>query len=108
MIRGIVLYTRLLDGNLDGVYTNNHPNTQARQLWERATLIREESTENFQVYNCVYQDLDNSEIVCRLTFTITNSIITAEWFLENNTNPTFRGEGFQMNENQIAISYWSL
>lgn len=106
--RGIVLYNIELNGNLNGVYTNNHPITNGRIFTETARLrdntLVEQGTEVI-VYDCFYFDV-NESVECTLTFRITNRIIDAFWQLPNQTAPIFTGQGFQMNERQIAISYW--
>jgi len=98
--RGIVLYNIELNGNLNGVYTNDHPITNNRIFTETARPRDNETN----VYDCFYFDAADGRVNCTLTFTITNGIYDAEWELENGF--IFRGRGFQMNDRQIAISYW--
>ncbi|WP_162127943.1 hypothetical protein [Flavobacterium phycosphaerae] len=105
--RGLVLYNLELDGNLNGVYTNNHPDLRGQIFTETArlrddTIIVDET--QIRVYDCFYFDAVDGSINCTLTFNITNRIITATWTL--NGRVIFTGEGFQMNDRQIAISYW--
>lgn len=105
--RGIVLYNIELNGNLNGVYTNDHPITNARIFTETARLINDTLIENetkVHEYDCFYFDAVDGRVNCTLTFRITNGIYNAEWVLENGY--IFRGQGFQMNDRQIAISYW--
>lgn len=105
--KGIVLYNIEADNNLNGVYTNNHPLTNNRIFAETARFIPDESSENgeteIRVYDCFYFDTEG-EIECTLTFSITNGIIDVVWSIGQRV--IFRGQGFQMNERQIAISYW--
>lgn len=107
--RGIVLYNIERNGNLNGVYTNNHPITNGRISTETARLrentLIEADTEVI-VYDCFYFDTVDGGIECTLTFRITNGIYGVEWHLQNQTNPIFIGEGFRMNDTQIVISYW--
>lgn len=110
-LRGIILYDIQLNGDLNGVYTNNHPDTQARLYTETARL-RQPFVQQYHelnmnngtmVYDCFYFDVDNQRVNCTLKFEITNSIIQATW--SDNTRILFTGEGYQMNERQIAITY---
>lgn len=107
--KGIVMYNIELDGNLNGVYTNNHPALSGRILTETARVRADSQPYNGEdgrfVYDSVYIDVDNSSVNCELVFTIQNRIIDAVWSLPNG-RVIFRGQGFQMNERQIAISYW--
>lgn len=65
-----------------------------------------EGTTEVHIYESLYFDLIEW-VHCTLTFRITNGVFAAEWRLLNN-EVIFRGEGFLMNERQIAISYWSV
>lgn len=105
--RGIVLYNIELDGNLNGVYTSNHPEMRARIFTETARLRDNTLIENkteVHIYDSFYFDAVDGRVNCTLTFRITNGIYNAEWVLENGF--IFVGQGFQMNERQIAVSYW--
>ena len=105
--KGIVLYNIERDGNLNGVYTNNDSNGNARIATETARLIDDSLVEGdteVHIYDCFYFNNDEG-INCTLTFRITNGIYRADWQLNDGT-PIFIGEGFQMNDRQIAISYW--
>jgi len=110
-LKGIVLYDIQLDGNLNGVYINDHPLTNGEILTETARFIqgdggfRGNGTMEFQ---CVWFDQVEGPISASLTFDITNGVIQAQWVIDGETNPTFSGYGFQMNERQIAISYWDV
>jgi hypothetical protein len=79
--RGIVLYNIERDGNLNGVYTNNHPITNGRIATETARLRDNTLVENeteVHVYDCFYFDAIDGGIECTLTFRITNGIYRAE------------------------------
>lgn len=103
-IGGIVLYNIERDGNLNGVYTNNHPITVARIFTEIARLRPGIALDApFRIYDSFYFDNEGGH-TCTLIFTITNGIYAAEWRLDNGI--VFSGEGYQMNDRQIAISYW--
>lgn len=107
--RGIVLYNIELNGNLNGVYTNNHPITNGRIFTETARLRGDtffEGNTEVRIYDCFYFDVVEGGVECTLTFRITNGIYRVEWHLPNQTTPIFIGEGFQMNDRQIVISYW--
>ena len=107
--RGIVLYNIELDGNLNGIYTNNHPVTNGRIFTETARLTDDtlvEGETEVHIYECFYFDAVDSGVECTLTFRITNRIIKAAWQMRDQESPLFIGEGFQMNDHQIAINYW--
>ena len=108
--RGIVLYDMQLDGNLNGVYTNDHRELSGRILTETARVkLNSEPFEGMDgtfEYDAVYIDVDNTFVNCDLTLIVRNRIIKAEWRLQNQTGIIFRGEGFVMNDRQIALSYW--
>ncbi len=110
-IKGIVLYNIELEGNLNGVYTNNHSEMMARIFTETARLTENALIENgteVHIYDSFYFDAIDGRVNCTLTFRITNGIYNAEWRLLDEENPLFIGEGFLMNERQIAISYRSV
>jgi len=107
--RGIILYTIELDGNLNGVYTNNHPQTRGQIFTETARLNNHTFDENgteIIVYDSVYFDPVDNRVDCSLTFRISNRIYEATWVLENGF--VFTGQGFRMNDRQIAIIYWNI
>lgn len=106
--RGIILYDIQLNENLNGVYTNNHtPNSEL--FTETARFLADESTGDFRngrkIYESFYFDFEAGRVNARLVFTITNGIINAEWFINDEADATFIGQGYQMNQRQIAISY---
>lgn len=103
--RGIVLYDIQRNGFLNGVYSNNHPATEGRIFTETARLrpgIAEDAP--VRIYDSFYFDIEGGH-ECVLTFTITDGVYVAEWRLDNGRT-IFIGEGFLMNDRQIAISYW--
>lgn len=105
--RGIVLYDIERNGFLNGVYSNNHPVATGRIFTETARLVDDtlvEGTTEVHIYESLYFDL-TEWVHCRLTFRITNGVYVAEWRLPND-EVIFRGEGFLMNDRQIAITYW--
>lgn len=105
--RGIILYNIELNGNLNGVYTNNHKDKKGEILNEIAKLrTRTETDSIVEIYDCVYFEDNSERISCTLTFTITNGIINAVWQPVDKDKPLYRGEGFKMNDHQIAIAYW--
>ena len=105
--RGIVLYDLERNGNLNGVYTNNHPLIHNTIFTETARFRPNDSNINgnteIRQYDCFYFDTEGG-IECNLRFTITNGIFDAVWSIGQRV--IFGGQGFQMNERQIAISYW--
>lgn len=110
--RGIILYDIQLDGNLTGVYTNNHDESRG-QLRTEYAHIKEDIIPNYRVdgeyeFECSYFDHVANRTNARLKFKIHNRIIYAEWYINDGNELTFSGEGFQMNERQLAISYWSV
>ncbi|WP_026705037.1 hypothetical protein [Flavobacterium soli] len=109
--RGQILYDLQLDGSLTGVYTNNHPALSGILLTEIARVRLDsqayDRSDGIFEYDSVYIDIENSTVNCELTFRVNNRIIQAEWRLENG-RIVFRGEGFLMNDRQIALSYWSV
>lgn len=108
--RGIVLYDIERDDNLNGVYSNNHPITNGRIFTEtarlRAPAISEGGTE-IQNFDSFYFDAIEGRVDCTLIFRITNGIYTAEWRLVGEDRILFVGEGYLMNDRQIAIAYWT-
>ena len=107
-LKGIILYDIQLDGHLTGVYTNNHPLSNGTISTETARLVSSDGSfrgNGRMEYECFWFDHVEGSINGRLVFTVTNGTIEAEWFVGNDTLPTFTGYGFQMNERQIAISY---
>ncbi|MDI1256625.1 MAG: hypothetical protein PSV16_11045 [Flavobacterium sp.] len=105
---GIILYEIERNGNLNGVYTNNHPFTNSRIFTETATLRGEVSFEGeieTRIYDCFYFDAVDGATNCTLIFRIINGIYQGQWIFDNG-DVIFIGEGFQMNDRQIAISYW--
>ncbi len=105
-VEGIVLYNIELDGGLNGVYTNDKiPNAE---IFTETAKLRAESQSAVSVirtYDCFYFDVNNVQQICTLIFTIENNMYTAVWFI--NDEEVFRGQGFQMNNRQIALSYWA-
>jgi len=107
---GIVLYEVELNGNLNGVYTNDAVGKQTFR--ETARLKDKESEdENVKTYDVIYFDVSDS-YTGKLTITDNNGLLNARWFdIKNNStcqivsNLVFEGQGFYMNERQIAISY---
>lgn len=103
-IRGIVLYSIERDNSLNGVYTNSHPSTRAIIFTETARLRQGNLIEGQRaIFDSSYFDFDGINI-CTLIIEIINGVYIAEWQLQNGT--IFRGQGFLMNDRQIAISYW--
>ena len=107
--RGIILYDIQLNGDLNGVYTNNlTPN--AELFTETARFLRDASSGDFSngnmVYDCFYFDFEAGRVNATLVFEIQNRLIRAQWLV--NDKIVFIGEGYQMNERQIAIAYWLL
>ena len=105
-LKGIVLYDIERDGCLNGVYTNNlTPNAEIyTETAKRKSRVDNKNT-IVEVYDCFYFDAESERVNCTLTFEIINGIINAEWRLLNN-DIIFTGQGFLMNDRQIAISYW--
>jgi len=107
IFRGIVLYNIERNKFLNGVYSNNHPATGGRIFTETVRLIDDSLVEGntlVHIYESLYFDLEDW-VNCRLTFRITDGVYRAVWQLPNG-NIIFRGEGFLMNDRQIAITYW--
>jgi len=107
--RGIVLYNLELNGNLNGVYTNNlTPNAEIFTETNRRINVKDNDNEinDIRNYDCFYYDFEEGRVDCSLRLIITNGIYRAEWIRLNEQTPIFIGEGFRMNERQIAISYW--
>lgn len=109
-LKGIVLYDIERDGCLNGVYTNNLT-PRSEIFTETAKLKSKVDVKNentiVEVYDCFYFDAVDERVDCILTFRITNGRYDAEWILIGETEPRFIGQGFLMNDRQIAISYWS-
>lgn len=110
-VKGIVLYDLELDGNINEVYTNNHPQSNGNILTETARIV--ESDGGFRgngrmVYECFYFDHLSGPTNCTLTFNVVDGVIHADWILNGENTPSFTGMGFQMNERQIAIFYESV
>lgn len=108
--RGIILYVIQLNGNLNGVYTNNR--TLNSELYTETAQLLPGSVGDFRtngrmVYDCFFFDAESGRVNATLIFEIENGIINAEWIIEGQDMPTFRGEGYQMNQTQIAIAYWN-
>ena len=109
-LKGIVLYNIERDGCLNGVYTNNL--TSGAEIFTETAKLKsktdKKTNENtfVEVYDCFYFDAVDGRIDCTLTFTSTNGIIDAKWVLLDDDRPLFIGQGFLMNDRQIAISYW--
>ncbi len=104
--RGIVLYNIERNGNLNGVYTNNHPVTESRIFTETARLVDDtliEGNTEIHIYESCYFDAINGGVNRNLTFRISDGIINAQWSIGEQI--LFVGQGFQMNERQIAITY---
>lgn len=109
-IRDIVLYDKERDGNLNGVYSNNHAITNGRIFTETARLrapAKFAGVAEIQNYDSFYFDAIEGRVDCTLIFRITNGIYTAEWTLVGEDRPFFVGEGYLMNDRQIAIAYWT-
>lgn len=107
ILRGIILYDIQLNGDLNGVYTNNlTPNadlyTETARLLEFTGDFRTNGT---RIYDCFYFDAEAGRVNARLEFEINNGIINASWIIDGNEEPAFVGQGYQMNERQIAIAY---
>lgn len=110
-VKGIVLYDIQMDSTLNGVYTNSDPQVNGTILTETARLVNQYpdieggiGTQIFE-YDCFYFDFPNGGVNCRLIFKVNGNIYHTEWIL--NGNIIFKGQGFQMNDSQIALSYWS-
>jgi hypothetical protein len=109
-LRGVILYDIQLNGNLNGVYTNNR--TPNSELYTETARLLPGSVGDFRtngrmVYECFYFDAESGRVNARLEFEIINGLINARWFIGNDQNPTFTVQGYQMNQTQIAIAYWS-
>lgn len=111
-LRGIILYDIQLNGNLNGVYTNNHMLTNGRLFTETAMLVSVTINDNnieTRIYDCFYFDAESGRVNATLMLRIENGIITARWWIEGQDvdidRPAFVGEGYQMNQRQIAIAY---
>ncbi len=104
--RGIVLYSVERDNNLNGVYTNNHPLAVNRIYTETARLraaeISSDGETETRTYDCFYFENERG-VECVLRFIISNGIFDAIWSIGDRV--IFEGQGFQMNDRQIAISY---
>lgn len=106
---GIVLYDIELNGNLNGVYCND--TLGKKILTETARLISPIEDKLNREYDVIYFDVSDS-YTGKLTITDNNGLLDAIWFdIKNNStcqivpNLIFKGQGFYMNERQIAISY---
>ncbi|ESU19042.1 hypothetical protein FCR2A7T_24560 [Flavobacterium cauense R2A-7] len=111
-LRGIILYDIQLNGDLNGVYTNNlTPN--AELFTETAHFLRDESFGDFinglMLYEAFYFDFESGRVNAILEFRIVNGLITARWWREGEDriedNLLFTGEGYRMNHHQIVIAY---
>lgn len=108
-LKGMVLYDLQLDGGLTGVYTNNHPTTSGNILTESATLRSAQGGlrgDGRMEYRCNWLEQNGVSVAGILIFDIRNGMISAKWTIDGDLQPTFEGYGFQMNDKQIAISYW--
>lgn len=109
-LRGIVLYNIERDGNLNGVYTNNLiPNSFIFTETARRRFSDPFDNDRNRRYDFFYFDTNNNQQNGILTMSIdNNNIYNVDWVLDGDLNPTFRGQGFLMNDRQIAISYWNV
>ncbi|WP_333878566.1 hypothetical protein [Flavobacterium sp.] len=109
-VRGIVLYDTESDNTLNGVYTNNDPSVWGTILGETARLVKSyPNTDNgtqLLEYDCFYFDFPTGGVSCTLLLEVNGRVYKAKWLANGKT--LFEGEGFKMNERQIAISYWSV
>ena len=119
---GIVLYNIERDGCLNGVYTNEQAYTgriyneiARRQNQDKHYKIESEEGKraccNIDIeghYDCQYFDVNNE--YCRCELEIKRDPITAHnvyrFYWRGKNGRDFEGIGYQMNHNQLAVSYW--
>lgn len=111
---GVAVYEILPNGCLNGVYTNDHPNTQNEILNEIARKVLNGNGDiNTGKYVCSYIDAGNVTVNCDLE--ITTGIVRKngrsgqydfKWYdTGKTTNPIFEGTGWLTRHNQITVSY---
>lgn len=101
---GIVLYDIEKDGNLNGVYTNNV--VKGKIFTETARLKSKKN--NVSTYDFFYFDIEDT-YTGKLTITEKDGVLDCTWNVyeinDGKGGDLFTGQGFKMNERQIAIYY---
>ena len=104
---GIALYNIELNGCLNGVYTNEHMQTQG-VIYNEVNRIKTTKTlgkdDVSGIYDCFYFDLKNFRVEAELEISLTNNIYYFTW-RDLFGKILFKGVGYKMNDKQIAVHY---
>ncbi len=109
---GVITYDILPDGCLNGVYSNDHPDTKNKICNEIARKITDDTNDTDALagkYVCVYIDPDNSIGECTLVIHTRpvkrrNGQYHFEWYNKSNQK-IYEGSGWRIRDNQITVSY---
>lgn len=102
--QGVISYEILPDGCLNGVYSDNHPDTENR-IFNEILKKSDESKSIDGNYKALYFDVHGpQECTVKVTPNKKNhGHFYFEWF--SGTKRIFDGSGWQLRENQIVVSY---
>ena len=116
---GVAVYEILPNGCLNGVYTNDHPDTSNEMFNEiaRRKPVAEKEilaypNDILGLYACSYIDLGNIVCECDLEIRIgrvrrngRSGLYDLFWFETGTNNLIFEGTGWRTRQNQITVSY---
>lgn len=105
---GVVVYTIERNGCLNGIYTNNHPNTRQQVFNESARLprgerINLEELDGTLVFDTTWIDLNNEIVNGRLEITSRANDYLVNWFYDN--GGTYTGIGFLLRDDMFVVRY---
>lgn len=103
---GIVVYERVGNGCLNGLWTNN--DNSANFMNEIARKKEGEDKNNFSGnYTISYIEPNNIAYSGELKI-VGNGIYNFDWNINVGSNTIFKGVGFKTGENQLTAIYWQL
>lgn len=104
---GIAIYTIELNGCLNGVYTNEHNNTNG-VIYNEVNRIKTTKTLGKDgvsgIYDCFYFDLKNFRVEAELQIDFINNIYYFTW-RDLFGKILFKGVGYKMNDRQVVVHY---
>ena len=106
---GIAVYEILPNGCLNGVYSNDHPDTQNEIFNEIARKVSEDGADTIVgKYVCCYISIGNEACNCDLEIQIAtrrkrNGQYDLIW--SRNKKVIFEGTGWKTRGNQLTVSY---
>ena len=105
---GVIVYEIHPNGCLNGVYSNDHTDTNNEIFNE---IARKKPTNEINdiegLYTCCYIDLNSESFKCDLQIKNNNDQYEFTWYETGlPTQWKFKGKGWKTRENQITVWYW--